>query len=468
MLHLSVAIAALMLSSCVTDDAPSVAPQPSTVLSRSNSVSKVIDVATAEHVAEKFSTIPVDGVERTAKSVVNTVTINNADGVPVMYAVNFAENGGYVIVSASKATSPIIAYSETGSYNQNQIGSGIRKMMNKISSRISDTLSYPSDSINIDWYRYLPTEKKAFKTFGAYSSPDSYAIIANVVEQWIQMGYEVCPVQQWSPGGWPMYRELVGLDKMLERLTIPVNWAGGVPANQLCYIVIQTNEAIFNSDDKCMPLTTRWNENEPFNAAVPGGMMLSPESVVLGQMLHYKNDPSVMVHSRSESHPLQDNIEISTFLYDVAKNIKTVFGINGSHSSVDNLADALSDCYGYDFALSQPSENALISSIDKGSPVMVVGYNEKGDSEAWICSRYQRRDINRKYVLMAPLGQPEGIFGPYEACAQWDNNGGANFYFDNSGDDLYFCTFANFKNWDTLYTNGLVFFGEVFKKNTSS
>lgn len=76
--------AALMLLSCSTDDAPSVASEHVTVLSRSNSDSNVIDAATAEHVAVKFSTIPVDGVERAAKSVSNTVTINNADGIPVI------------------------------------------------------------------------------------------------------------------------------------------------------------------------------------------------------------------------------------------------------------------------------------------------------------------------------------------------------------------------------------------------
>ncbi|MDE6587024.1 MAG: Spi family protease inhibitor [Paramuribaculum sp.] len=472
MLPFSVAIAALMLSSCMTDDTPSVTSEHSTVLSRSSSVSNVIDAATAEYVAEKFSTIPVDGVERTAKSVSNTVTINNADGIPVMYAVNFAENGGYVIVSASKATSPVIAYSNVGSYRYDNVKSQfVLRRFESLARQITLSFDYPMDSVLAhipDWGYYLPAERNSAPKRVSASS-GYQAIIDKVVSQWYQEGFGVYSISEWGPSCHDDYRFLPDLDRWLATLTMPVEWAGGIPMNQLCYIVVIRRETITTSLDKCAPVITKWSEGAPFNAAVPGGMMLSPEAVALGQILHYYKDPAIIVHSRAENNPLQDNAEISSFLYDVANGVNTVFGTNYSYSTINNMTDALSNRYKYNYAVSQPSEDALVSSINQGSPVMVVGYEATGKSDAWICSRYERREVRRTYMLMAPLGHPEDIiYGPYESMAEWNDDGVSNFYFDTSKDDLYFCAFGDFENWDNLYTNGLVFFGKIFKKNTSS
>lgn len=453
----------LSLTACDSDDTPSVVDTSDvSVLSRSSdtSTSVTIDAATAEYVAVKFSTRPVDGVARQPKTVDNTLAINNSAGIPVMYAVNFTDNNGYTIVSASKATSPIIGFSDQGSYDPSKLNAHSQAMFERLSAKITETFSYPLDSAyahGSEWITLLPREIASGQRRKVSSSSDAAEIIGQVEVQWAQMGLIYYPISEWLSGninGSMYYRELPNLDIQLAKLSsVPVEWAGGVPASQLCYIVIQDNGLIETSADKCDPVTTKWTADAPYNSSVPGGKKLSPESVTMGQILHYFNDPSIKLFSRSEDNPLQDNTEISSFLYNVAQNINTVFGSSYSYSSITDITNALSNIYRYSFTLSEPIENGVIESINSGSPVIFFGYGNDGQSYSWICSQYKRVSDDKNYFLMAPLGQPEGIFGPFENCASWNTHGTPNFYFDNSQNDIYFSPFADFEN--ELYTNRL-------------
>lgn len=51
----------------------------------------------------------------------NVTTIYQENGVPAMYVVNYGEDEGFVIVSATKDTEPILAFSDSGSFNIDNI-----------------------------------------------------------------------------------------------------------------------------------------------------------------------------------------------------------------------------------------------------------------------------------------------------------------------------------------------------------
>lgn len=53
---------------------------------------------------------------------INTqVVLDDATNTPLLYIVNYGQNNGYVIISASKNTSPILAFSNTGYFSLNKI-----------------------------------------------------------------------------------------------------------------------------------------------------------------------------------------------------------------------------------------------------------------------------------------------------------------------------------------------------------
>lgn len=48
---------------------------------------------------------------------------DSISGLPLIYIVNMTNNNGYVIISANKKSTPILAFSETGHFNpQNESG----------------------------------------------------------------------------------------------------------------------------------------------------------------------------------------------------------------------------------------------------------------------------------------------------------------------------------------------------------
>lgn len=161
----------------------------------------------------------------------------------------------------------------------------------------------------------------------------------------------------------------------------------------------------------------------------------------MGKILYHFKDASIFDFSSSASNPLQNNAEVANFLYDVAINTYTVFGSTYSYSTYSDLQYALSNHYHYSFKHGELTQNGLINSINNGSPTIIIEYDKDDRSHAWVCDGYRVVDDRIDFYLMVPVGQPEDIFGPYEASAQWDANGTPNFQFNNSDDYIYFNAF---------------------------
>ncbi|WP_372474868.1 Spi family protease inhibitor [Capnocytophaga sp. ARDL2] len=54
-------------------------------------------------------------------------TIENNNGTPIMYAINLANNNGFVVLSASIVEKPILAYNQQGRFdfaNWNEVNGG--------------------------------------------------------------------------------------------------------------------------------------------------------------------------------------------------------------------------------------------------------------------------------------------------------------------------------------------------------
>lgn len=433
---------ALMLNfqSCTSDNSPKAIETQSIFSSRSGNQLNTIDEPTARYAAFKLMNAPVDGKQVVQpRNVYNTVIIRNQYGEPVMYAVNFDSDGGYIIISASRKTTPVIASSDQGIYGGPVITLPfISRLIDRASAKITESFDYPIDSLNTyaeHWAALLPPIRHVPKRLRA-ASHSYQSIIDSAISVWESQGLEVYEAQKWLNNDYGNCRYLPDLDNLLAKLNMSVNWADGRPMNELSYIVVRHTLTYSTSGDKCDPVTTKWDVNVPYNAAVPGSKPLSSEAVALGKILHYFKDPSILDFSSSISNPLKNNLEVANFLYDVALNTHTVFGTNYSFSSYDNLQYAIDNHYKYSFKKGTINEEDLISSIDNGSPLIVIDYDKDGRSHAWVCDGYRVVEDRIDYHLMVPVGQPEDIFGPYEPSAQWDHYGNASFQFNHSDNDV--------------------------------
>ena len=445
-------LSTLLLASCASDDnlPPPSAADASALASRSGVVSDIIDAETAEYAAAKVMNAPVNGVEVThPKLVSGSLPITNSEGATVMYAVNFESDGGFVILSASKKTIPIVASSERGNYDPSMLTSMfVARLINQASRHITESLHYPEDSLATYagyWSAILPpvapTSIRLMSTLDASYQP----IIDNAISNWYAQGYEVYEAQKWLMNEYGGCRYLPGLLELLEHLTTPVNWADNRPMYELSYIIIRHTLTYNKNDKQCDPVTTTWKTNAPYNTAVPNGMPLSSEAVALGQILHYFKDPVINNYSASASNPLQNNTEIANFLYDVAKNIHTVFGPSYSYATYENIKNTLSQKYRYTFQSGTFNEDQLINSISNGSPSIIIEYDLDGKSHSWVCDGYRLVSDRVDYYLMAPVGQPEDLYGGFEPCGTWDENGNGSYQFSSGGEEWYFTPF--WKEW---------------------
>ncbi|MEZ3598823.1 MAG: Spi family protease inhibitor [Paramuribaculum sp.] len=79
--------------------------------------SRTLDSSDAAKVAMLFQKRATGSSSRTGGGssypIVTTIT-DEASGNPLLYIVNHGDNGGFAIVSASKMTEPLLAYSESG------------------------------------------------------------------------------------------------------------------------------------------------------------------------------------------------------------------------------------------------------------------------------------------------------------------------------------------------------------------
>lgn len=412
--------------------------------SRSGESFLTIDTAVAKYAAYKLMNAPVDGQSAPAtKTISNTTTICNRYGESVMFAIDF-DSGGYVVLSASKSTSPIVASSLQGSFDTAIASPFMEHLIDNAKTLITESFDYHADSMMVyarQWESLIPPVKYNLHKSRAENSSSYQAIIDRTIREWESQNLEVYEAMKWLRNGYGNCVYLPDLEALLAKFNMPVNWADGKPMNELSYIVVRHTLTYATSGDKCNPVTTKWNTNPPYNASVPGGFPLSSEAVALGRILHYLDDPSVLNFSASTINPLQNDTEVANFLYDVAKKINTSFGASYSYATYGNLLDAIATKYGYAYETGIVNDQNLLSSINNGSPSIIIEYDKSGRSHAWVCDGYRVVDDRIDYFLMVPVGQPEDMFGPYEPSAQWDEQRNSNVQFNNSDASLYFNTF---------------------------
>ncbi len=105
-------------------------------------ISKDIESLSAEDavkVANIFSQGGLVTKSKSLKEVTSVVPIKDADGVVLMYAVNY--NDGYVIVSATKKYYPVLVSADHGNYSGDSTETGHDVLMSEYAANIKSAIS---------------------------------------------------------------------------------------------------------------------------------------------------------------------------------------------------------------------------------------------------------------------------------------------------------------------------------------
>ena len=123
-------------------------------------------------------------------------SIRDAKGETAMYVINFADDAGFVVVSATKKYEPILAFSDKGNFNVNNenLPDGLKQWKTDVIDVINKHKSFPADSA----LRYATfwREFESVKKFNpnrvltrAYEYPELDRIMMDSVALWQSQGY---------------------------------------------------------------------------------------------------------------------------------------------------------------------------------------------------------------------------------------------------------------------------------------
>ena len=306
-----------------------------------------------------------------------------------MYVVNFANDGGFVIVSATKNFNPILAYSETGNYDVNGLmPPGLYQWQSEMSETVNYADELPADSTTVYrnmWSEYLPQE-----TVQQPSQAATRAIVGDMVQAQLilqdsvmawngRQGYTVLQItgsitgdkkideaiRDWAKGGiYPPYQE------EWERLSL----------------VLRRPKPVTNVKNF---MQSTWGQRKNYNEAFDRINGTLPPAgcgpVALGQIMRYYEYPS---YFNWDAMPYDEaSHTTSVLLHDIAIKANAEISIDGTGTTDNDIQKALQS-YGYKCdGVSNHKASKAFYEIERKHPVYMAGTLEGiGDGHAWVAS----------------------------------------------------------------------------------
>ena len=342
-------------------------------------------------------------IEKTLKEVFTLQAENNT---PCMYVVNYNNNEGFVIVSATKKYLPVLAYSDKGNFiMSDNMPLGLTEWIYENKCIIDYQINNATD---VEISQYIQAWKVYDKKEVALSMQLMRASIDDAM--WNEMSY-------WRNQGYSVSQ----LDFHCHDLPPDVcsNFHAQA-AGCICPIYdYQQYSLLLRKDvenvtmNKNALLTTQWDQNYPYNLALTliSGQLppLGCSAVALGQVMAYHQHPNTYnwttILSQGGFSSLTQN-----FLKDVAIAINTTFTLNGSSAYFSDVATALKNTYGYSSTVSIIAHNSATvrSQLNLNQPVIMVGErlnpvpNDPKIGHAWVCDGYKTHDFYVEYLLRIP------------------------------------------------------------------
>lgn len=397
------------------------------VASEKTAYTTKVSVYDAKRVANLFN--GTSNGSRALKAIKEIKVVEDENGKPSMYVVNFANNQGFVLVSATRNFLPVLAYNDEGNFTipeENVNGLSLWMEKTKQNVKIADAL--PADStakFRSEWNKYEEqgglelTESRS-----ANSELDQYAI--QLTNQWQQNGVEWCSLedaQAFLPASqYQAWSELVtgAIDPSYQDV------------NPLTYSFVVTEFTDYGSGSVDNFVYTNWHQWNGYNdriVAEHNGMNYPAgcTTIAMAQIMRYHEYPT------TESWHLMFN-DFGTpvtadFIYDVAETIGVIYNLDGTGATIDQVKNAFIS-YGYSTNITKINHDIGLvrNELDNRRPVYMRGESSGGGKHAWVASGYSITINQTYYKLYVPV-QNASIGFPYINIEDYLGGQTNNVYF---------------------------------------
>lgn len=304
-------------------------------------------------------------------------------GNPLLYVVNFGDNNGFVVISASKKCTPILAFSDKGSFNSGE-NSAAKLYIDSYKSAIKEAYLDTSDSLRLKYALQWASYEKLLPVTKSISYELSQKIQAEVQRK-EALGYEhlgnITAAQYFLPES--NYQSLL---QEMRDVTDPQ------------YDYTEVNQFFIKSYDyeSIGPLLqTEWHQYDPFNIDAPNGYA-GCVPIAVAQITYYHKFPNKYNWDAIPASCLFLSTSNPSFVYfikDIRNICNVVYRNDGTSATINDAKNAF-ESLGYSASIQSYNDITIIQPIRCGNPVYVRGKDSvTGKGHAWVCDGY----MNKKY-----------------------------------------------------------------------
>lgn len=306
-----------------------------------------VSITTAANAAENFyaAKFQTKGNSSFLKARLANCYVSGGD--TLMYVFNIA-NDGYVIISAEKSVSPVLAYSNEGNFVTENICPALSNWLEGYKQQISFAKMTKSDTENQEWEQFLsPTIQKSTKTGTKEVTP----LLATKWDQGSGYNYH-CPAHTSGPGG-KCYAGCVAtaMAQIMKYHNYPEKGIGSHSYQHPYYGTISADFAATTYDWASMTNSLNNNSKEA----------------------------------------------ISTLIFHCGVSVEMYYTPTGSAAQTWMAKNALLNNFHYRNTIKELEKSSysdldwrriLMENLDDGYPILYSGSGESG-GHAWVCDGYQ-------------------------------------------------------------------------------
>lgn len=339
----------------------------------------------------------------------NIETIKDESRIPAMYVVNFENNNGYIIVSASKNYYPILAYSDSGNFHttDGQTPKALKdwqdytiKNINRYKNASKDSLS----SIRKQWSIYEEPKKLCSLntplTRSFENDPDY--IMMHYVNEWQLNNYNIIHLEEpnWTTGDEAMDNTIRNIAFSNTYAEYDENW-------QHYSILVYKDYEVDNTVPNFVLST--WDQSLGYNVSFPPCDGLTHiytgcAIIAVGQVMRYFEKPlySSSFPFNLSTLPLNNaTTQTSDFLLNVFNKYDNIeYNSNGTSTTLVESKNVLTK-FGYTSKIGNCNSLILRSNIYNRKPVIMRGESHDPDSvgHQWVVSGLDESSYYTKYEL---------------------------------------------------------------------
>lgn len=401
-ISLLVLLSGIILSSCSQEDFSAELKDGNTARSASVMIEANTDVSPEQ--AQKVASLFCVKENKTRGTITQECeevkAITDKNGAPLMYIINYANNGGFVIVSATKNYQPILAYSDEGSFELPDPGSGLNVWLNEN----KDIIKYQKGEtpLGLDEFRQMwAPYQETPTTLGTSPNPSPILQLTHEKEEeWRKAGYECYRLMDsQSIMSADAYNTLCNLAE--------ANASLAYDYMKYSYVLVKYD----NADTEISPLIeTYWHQNIPFNGAldpVKGQKPLAGcVAIAMAQIMKYHQWPTKYNWSAMDNS--YASTETQQLIKEIGVTAHTSYDIDESTASIGDACNAFKDkSFDYSAKIIDHDYNSdlVTKELKLKRPVCMTGYRDKvigiipSGGHAWVCDGLRETKIYKEYYL---------------------------------------------------------------------